>query len=177
MAFCKLQKNDKAKIYKPTNSFIQPSVQTFKQNLLALLSPCDEEAVVLAFPDLPIKSARLMESEDETKTSPTDNSLPLTVAATLLFFRHRNPLWFWEKRNRFILENFIQAHLEFNSHCCINGYHFLLVLIPADTAYSILMFVKVVHPPQSASKYTPEPRVKLSDSLTAACPHAVRDLS
>lgn len=37
-------------------------------------------------------------------------------------------------------------------------------------AYSTLTFIKVVHLPQSAQKYTPEPRVKLSDSLTAACP-------
>lgn len=44
-------------------------------------------------------------------------------------------------------------------------------------AYSILTFVKDVHLPQPAPKYTPEPRVKLSDPLTAACPCAVRDLS
>lgn len=73
-----------------------------------------------------------MESEDEAKTFPIDNSLPLTVTTSLIFFRQRDLLHFWEKKPRLISENCILAHLEFNSQCCINGCHFLLVLIPAD---------------------------------------------
>jgi len=42
---------------------------------VTVLSPCSEEAVSLAFPDLSIKTALLMGSRDEAKPFPTDNSL------------------------------------------------------------------------------------------------------
>lgn len=44
-------------------------------------------------------------------------------------------------------------------------------------ACSILKFIKVVHLPQPAPKYTPESRTKQSDSLAAAFPCALRNLS
>lgn len=132
LAFCKLQTMIRQKRINPQILSVNPMCIFYIKIHVALLSPWSEEAVSLAFPDLSIKTAWLMESEDEAETFPTDNSLPLTVTASFLFFRHRDLLHFGEKGNRFISENCIQAHLEFNSQCCINGRHFLLVLIPAD---------------------------------------------
>lgn len=55
------------------------------------------------------------------------------MTVSFLFFRHRDLLHFGEKGNRLISKNCIQAHLELNSQCCINGCHFLPGLVPADT--------------------------------------------
>lgn len=133
MAFCKLQTMIRQKIANPQILSVNTMCLFSTKNRVALLSPCSEEAASVAFPDLSIKTAWLMEWEDEAKAFPTDNRRLLTVTVSLLFFRHRDLLHFRKKGNRFISKNHIQAHLEFNSQCCINGCHFLPVLVPADT--------------------------------------------
>lgn len=100
------------------------------KNCVALLCPWNEEAVTSLF--WPCHKNSLVNGKGRGGKSLPYSCL-LTVTVSLLFFRHRDLLHFGEKGNRFISKNCIQAHLEFNSQGCINGCHFLPVLVPADT--------------------------------------------